>query len=91
LAKQAELHVQSHRLQEAAGGGDYMEDLQALNKQYLDGKLTPSGPAKLAGERLVELTVDDLGLLAGQPTEEELHKPAAATEPEKQEQHEPVE
>jgi hypothetical protein len=80
LAKQAEFYVQSQRLQEAAAGSDYMEDLQALNKQYTDGKLAPSKLAKLAGERLVELTVNDLGMLAGEPTEEELPRPDAAGE-----------
>ena len=74
LAKQAEYYAQSDRLRdtEAAPPPD---KVKALEAQHREGALKPSDAATLAGKRLVELTVDALGMLAGAPTEAELPKP----------------
>ncbi len=80
LAKQAEYYVQAQRLQDEAGGAYPHDALEALGQQYNEGALKPSQAATRAGKCLVEFTVDDLGLLADEPTEEELPKPESPGE-----------
>ena len=44
---------------------------EQIDERWDAGEITPSPGSDLAGKRLAELTVDDLGLLAGPPQENE--------------------
>jgi hypothetical protein len=44
---------------------------EEIDERWQAGEITPSPGSDLAGKRLAELTVDDLGLLAGSPEENE--------------------
>jgi hypothetical protein len=71
LGVQAEYFVRLDETQAEADNGEYWEAWQALWEQYEADEIAPSPAAQLAGKRLVELTVDDLGLLAGRVQENE--------------------
>jgi len=78
LAIQAEYMVQENET-EGLPWDERWPILEELNKRYCDGNLEARLSAILAGERLVELTVDDLGWLAGPPQQNEAVTEAPAT------------
>jgi len=53
-------------------------EFDKIEEAYRRGKTRPGPLAILAGRRVVELIADDLGWLAGEPTEEEIPEPAEA-------------
>jgi len=59
-------------------------EVNRVKEVYKAGRLRPSASAELAGRRVVELIADDLGMLAGEPSEDELPKPEPADEAEKE-------
>ena len=66
LAVQAEYVVQENEIRKLPYEQWYPA-LDELDERYCNGALEARRPAILAGQRLVELTVDDLGWLAGPP------------------------
>jgi hypothetical protein len=71
LGVQAEYYVRLDEAEKRAGDDGPWGAWDELWKQYEAGEIVPGAPAELAGQRLAELTVDDLGLLGGQPAENE--------------------
>jgi len=68
---------------EAAGTDDVealldWREVNRIERAYKAGRLPTGAAAELAGRRVVELIADDLGMLAGEPTEEELPTPKPA-------------
>lgn len=53
------------------GNAGFSDELDKLRGVYSGGEIEPQPAAEVAGERLVELTVDKLGWLAGPVVEEE--------------------
>jgi len=83
VAVQAEYMAQLNAAEPAEGPVDH-DRLRKLWERYEAGGIVPSNEAAAAGRGVVEFEVDDLGMLAGEPTEDELPKPAA---PEEAEEH----
>ncbi len=67
LAVQAEYMARTQEAEQAAQGGAGWEEERKLWEQYNDGKIEAGAEAHWAGKRLVELTVDKVGWLAGPP------------------------
>jgi len=76
IGVQAAYYVRLDQAEKQAGDDGPWEAWGELWKQYEAGEIVPGASAELAGQRLAELTVDDLGLLAGQPQEGEGLPPA---------------
>lgn len=70
LATQAEVLRKAGSLEGLPGEERYETEMK-LWEDYREGRIEASAGAQLAGKRLAELTVDDLGLLAGEPEENE--------------------
>lgn len=85
LAIQAEYMVQENET-EGLPWDEREPILEKLNERYCNGTLKARWTTMLAGQRLVELTVDDLGWLAGPPSPNEgvTEAPAAADVPEEE-------
>ena len=74
LGVQAEYFLRLDGIEAEIGDEDWEKRWQLegeLWKEYEANEIEPGSGAELAGRRLAELTVDDLGLLAGVPEENE--------------------